>query len=502
MTGVVDWLGNTTIFAYDNDSNLVTQTNPNGVVTTDTFDNADRQSGATTVSGSTTLLHLAYTRDSLGNVTAENSTTYGYDGAQHLTSSSSGPSPLAYDQANQRTSAGPTTYVYDAAGEVSTGSVSSKVTNYAYDPEGERASITPPTGQASTYTWNQADDLNGFSHGSTTATYSYNGDGLRMSKTVGTAKYAYVWDVAEGTPLLIVDTLTDYVTGPGGLPLEQVTGSSVTYYTHDQLGSTRLLTNASGASVGTYTYTPYGTVTSHTGAVSTNLQFAGQFTDNETGLQYLQARYYDPATAQFVSVDPAVSWTMEAYAYANQNPLDGSDPSGMWCFPPWSSSCDVPIADAFVSSGFGQFLNGWANGVTFGGASALESTTTKGQENLAADVCSSWYGWGNVAGVVTDFALSGGAGAADSTADVAANPLADTSYSTKVLDQMAQDSNHGFPAQIDQFATNADTFSLPGNSGNWFTHVVVPGAKNGVDGAYHWIIGPDGIINHRMFEEP
>ena len=36
----------------------------------------------------------------------------------------------------------------------------------------------------------------------------------------------------------------------------------MTYFTHDQLGSTRLLTNSSGASVGTYTYSPYGVAVS------------------------------------------------------------------------------------------------------------------------------------------------------------------------------------------------------------------------------------------------
>jgi len=146
---------------------------------------------------------------------------------------------------------------------------------------------------------------------------------------VGAATFPYVWDVAEGSPLLLANLFTDYVTGPGGLPLEQITGSTATFYTHDELGSTRLLTNASGASVGTYTYSPYGMVTAHTGSVSTALQFAGQFTDNESGFQYLRARYYDPATAQFLSVDPLVQSTGQPYSYGNGNPVNHVDPSGL-----------------------------------------------------------------------------------------------------------------------------------------------------------------------------
>ena len=298
------------------------------MVTNNIYGNRDLLSSSNTTLRTTSLLNLSYTRDLLGGVTSENSTTYGYDGAERLTSSSLGPSPLGYDLASQLTSASSTTYAYDNAGELSTGTVSSNVTKYVYNPEGERTSTTPPTGPASTYTWNQAEELSSFTQGSNTVTYAYNGNGLRMSKTGAAGKYPYVWDVAEGLPLMLANIFTDYVTGPDGLPLEQITGSTVTYFTHDQLGSTRLLTNASGASVGTYTYTPYGTVASHTGSVSTNLGFAGQFTDNESGLEYLRARYYDPATGQFLSVDPSILATSSPYAYGNNSPLNFGDRSG------------------------------------------------------------------------------------------------------------------------------------------------------------------------------
>jgi RHS repeat-associated protein len=45
-------------------------------------------------------------------------------------------------------------------------------------------------------------------------------------------------------------------------------------------------------------------------------------------LNYLRGRYYDPATAQFLSRDPAVSSTMSPYAYVAGNPLNVTDPSG------------------------------------------------------------------------------------------------------------------------------------------------------------------------------
>ena len=56
-------------------------------------------------------------------------------------------------------------------------------------------------------------------------------------------------------------TVTSFLYGPGGLPFEQVSGSTTTYLHHDQIGSTRLITDSAGAT-GTATtiiYDPYGT---------------------------------------------------------------------------------------------------------------------------------------------------------------------------------------------------------------------------------------------------
>jgi RHS repeat-associated protein len=56
--------------------------------------------------------------------------------------------------------------------------------------------------------------------------------------------------------------------------------------------------------------------------------YAGQYRDDESNLYYLRARYYDPTTGQFLTVDPAVSLTRSPYAYAAGNPLNFTDPSG------------------------------------------------------------------------------------------------------------------------------------------------------------------------------
>jgi RHS repeat-associated protein len=57
----------------------------------------------------------------------------------------------------------------------------------------------------------------------------------------------------------------------------------------------------------------------------------GQYQDDESTLYYLRARYYNPNTGQFTSRDPLETQTGQPYEYANNDPLDNSDPSGAFC---------------------------------------------------------------------------------------------------------------------------------------------------------------------------
>lgn len=165
--------------------------------------------------------------------------------------------------------------------------------------------------------------------GATNAAYTYDGTGLRASKTIGATTSSFTWDVGQ-IPNLLSDGTTDYLYGPGDLPVEQIASDGTHWYFHDQLGSTRALTNSNGTVDCTYDYTPYGAVLGHTGTASTPMQYTGQYTDTETGLVYLRARYYDPTTAQFLTVDPAVEQTLSAYGYTTNNPLNLIDPTGLW----------------------------------------------------------------------------------------------------------------------------------------------------------------------------
>jgi len=145
-----------------------------------------------------------------------------------------------------------------------------------------------------------------------------------------------------GLPTLLQENATRYVVGPGGLPLELVAGSTAYSYSYyqDQLGSTRGLLGATGRGVASASYSPYGVTGGYDG-VYQPLGYAGQYTDAESGLQYLRARYYDAATAQFLTRDPLESLTGQPYAYANDSPLNYTDPLGLQCNGPQGASFSV-----------------------------------------------------------------------------------------------------------------------------------------------------------------
>lgn len=99
----------------------------------------------------------------------------------------------------------------------------------------------------------------------------------------------------------------------------------------------------------------------------------GQYTDAETGFQYLRARYYDPATGQFLTRDPLEAETGEAYGYVRGDPLNRTDPTGLFCLFSNGDGC----LDLSEIIGFG------GNGVAQG-ARALKRFTVNNADLIAA----------------------------------------------------------------------------------------------------------------------
>ncbi|MFD3498976.1 RHS repeat-associated core domain-containing protein [Streptomyces sp. NPDC058678] len=367
LTGVQDGNGRTTTFGYTADSAWNSTTYPNGTTATTGYDDAGRAKSDTLTKGTTTLASLTYTRDDAGQLNGQtpagvpgNAQAYEYTDREQLKSATAGSSvtSFAYDDAGNPVQVGTSGQAFDAANRLcwsTTGTMPtdadcattpSGATTYTYDDQGNRTRTTDAS-STTTYTYDQADRLSTASSASDNATYTYDGDGLRATKTTDGTTASFTWEAGDA-PNLLSDGTDDYVYGPAGTPVEQIASGGTQWYFHDQLGSTRALTDSSGAVDCTYDYTPYGAVLGHTGTAATPLQYTGQYTDTETGLVYLRARYYDPATAQFLTVDPAIESTLEAYTYVVGNPLNLIDPTGL-CWSGFGAVCKAASAtDHFI----------------------------------------------------------------------------------------------------------------------------------------------------------
>ena len=108
----------------------------------------------------------------------------------------------------------------------------------------------------------------------------------------------------------------------------------VTYLHPDHLGSAQAGTRANGTVAWREQYTPFGEELQSPAANDNLGGFTGHIRDKATGLNYMQARYYDPVTGRFLSVDPVTFLEtrdpryFNRYSYTANNPINLVDPTG------------------------------------------------------------------------------------------------------------------------------------------------------------------------------
>ncbi len=144
--------------------------------------------------------------------------------------------------------------------------------------------------------------------GGATNEFAYDGDKRRISKknTAGeVTKFLYdginiLEDYADGGAVHAY-----YVQGIGiDKLIKRVTPAGCEYYHSDALGSVRVLTDEAGNQVGSYQYDAWGKITGSTGQSSNEYKFTSRRWEEEIGLQYNRARFYDPETGRFTTPDP------------------------------------------------------------------------------------------------------------------------------------------------------------------------------------------------------
>jgi RHS repeat-associated protein len=324
-------------YTYDDAGRRQTMTASGQSQVVYTFDDADRLSGVTSGSVSVGITYDDANRRSTLTLPNGIVATYSYDEADQLTSltyrdgaATVGDVSYAYDSAGRRTQIGgslgrtglPPTAVatYNGANELTLWGAH----QLSYDANGNLASDG-----LTSYTWNARNQLVGET-GQTGASFAYDALGRRRSKVVNGATTQFLYDGSNFIQEQSSTGTSNLLTGIGVDELFARTDSAgTTTPLVDALGSTLELTDASGTLLTHYTYESFGaTATSGSSSVNTQ-QFAGR-EDDATGQYFNRARYYNARLQRFVSEDPTdFGGGLNLYAYANNRPLDFTDPTGL-----------------------------------------------------------------------------------------------------------------------------------------------------------------------------
>jgi len=178
------------------------------------------------------------------------------------------------------------------------------------------------------------------SYNGTTWTNTYDVNGLRAKREGGGKTYSYTYNGSLLSRMTVGDDTLTFFYDASGNPLSLMHNGTTYYYATNLQGDVVALLNTSGTAVVTYTYDAWGKLLETGGSMASTLgalnplRYRGYVYDTETGLYYLQSRYYSPAMGRFINGDdPAylgvkglLSYNL--FAYCNNNPVMGYDPSG------------------------------------------------------------------------------------------------------------------------------------------------------------------------------
>ncbi len=301
--------------SYNNRGQISRITRPNGTQTDYTYDNGGR---ITQISHSGTAdvdFRVDYNPDAVGNISSES-----FSGAAYYQSSlSTANLALAYNLAGQLTKKSTQACISDADGNLT--DLGAGTVKCTYDAENR---LTKMVRKAADTTLKTTEN-------------TYNADGLRVKstiigETVETVTYHYL---PSGVLLFTYDS-TGYTNNIlAGTAILATYNDTATndwlHYYGDRQGHVRFIADNEGIVSVKYDYLPYGQIIASSSTVKNPYTFNGILgvRDEGNGLFYMQNRFYEVASARFLSRDPlGFEVGSNLYAFGNNNPMIYADPSG------------------------------------------------------------------------------------------------------------------------------------------------------------------------------
>lgn len=339
-TKVDDSVISTYQYTYDAAGNQLTKVESKGT-TTYTYDRNNRLSTVTEPESKVT----SYTYDAAGNRRSEkveyglisSATVYSYDECERLTAT------ISSDGTEIR-------YLYDWNGNLASKSVGKMETVSANELSEEKLpefdliinkDDTDGTGTETLaiYNYDNYNCLTKLKSGNSTTVYGYNAQGYRIEKKMNskTTRYLYEYDKVvletddsnNQTAYQVYGTNLLYRSATG----EAGSGTQNYYYLYNAHGDVTSLLDMSGNVAVSYDYDAFGNIKGQTGTADNPIRYAGYQYDEESGLYYLNARYYDSVTARFLTEDTYTGQkndplSLNLYTYCVNNPIMYTDPSG------------------------------------------------------------------------------------------------------------------------------------------------------------------------------
>ena len=212
--------------------------------------------------------------------------------------------------------------------------------------------------------------------------FTYNADGLRTTKTVNGVVHTYYYSGSKLVRETYGDYVLDFFYDQNGTPFMLLQNGNIYYYITNTQGDVIRLVDINGNVAASYRYDPYGKATSALGSHANinPLRYRGYVFDHETGLYYLQSRYYDPETGRFLNADNLISTGQgllgnNMFAYCLNNPACRKDIWGTTSQKIFEGESDLDPTDDNKDIDGGKMSDGGSGGTGDNGGTGGSSGT-------------------------------------------------------------------------------------------------------------------------------